>query len=68
MVRDVVVREKRILLNNGLLIGVASWHVPLDEIKCLFFLTKILPSSTTFADLFVWGMVGFFLVTHLPVV
>jgi hypothetical protein len=49
-------------------LGVASWHVPLDEISCLAWLTRILPSSTTFAQIFVWGMVLFFLVTHLPVV
>ncbi|GAN10295.1 ethanolaminephosphotransferase 1 [Mucor ambiguus] len=47
--------------------GVASWHVPVDEISCLAWTTSILPSGTTGADLFVWGMVVFFLVTHLPV-
>ncbi|KAK4514582.1 uncharacterized protein ATC70_002180 [Mucor velutinosus] len=47
--------------------GIASWHVPVDEISCLAWTTSILPSGTTGADLFVWGMVVFFLVTHLPV-
>ncbi|GAA5800021.1 hypothetical protein HPULCUR_005442 [Helicostylum pulchrum] len=46
--------------------GVASWHVPLDEISCLSQFS-FLPSNTTFADVFVIGMVFFFLVTHLPV-
>lgn len=47
--------------------GVASWHVPISEISCLSFLSVLLPSSTTFAEIFVWGMVGLFFVTHLPV-
>ncbi|OBZ80335.1 Cholinephosphotransferase 1, partial [Choanephora cucurbitarum] len=49
-------------------IGVASWHVRVSEISWLSWLTQfVLPESTTFADVFVWGMVAFFLFTHLPV-
>ncbi|KAI8369737.1 hypothetical protein BD560DRAFT_397675 [Blakeslea trispora] len=48
--------------------GVASWHVRVSEISWLSWLTHfILPKATTFADVFVWGMVAFFFVTHLPV-
>ncbi|KAI8878182.1 Choline/ethanolaminephosphotransferase [Backusella circina FSU 941] len=45
--------------------GAASWHVPVAEISFLSW--AHFPSGTTFADLFVWGMIVFFLVTHLPV-
>ncbi|KAG2206536.1 hypothetical protein INT47_008553 [Mucor saturninus] len=46
--------------------GIGSWHVPLKEISCLSWM-GLLPSNTTFADVFVIGMVLFFVVTHLPV-
>ncbi|RCI05140.1 hypothetical protein CU098_013317 [Rhizopus stolonifer] len=47
--------------------GVASWQTPVNQVPWLAWLTTILAADMTFADVFVWGMTGFFLVTHLPV-
>ncbi|KAI8142474.1 hypothetical protein BJV82DRAFT_615018 [Fennellomyces sp. T-0311] len=46
--------------------GAASWHVPVRDISLLSGVAPYLPEDTNFAKLFVWGMVFFFLVTHLP--
>ncbi|KAI8381364.1 CDP-alcohol phosphatidyltransferase-domain-containing protein [Radiomyces spectabilis] len=49
------------------LFGAASWHIPVTEVARLSWIARYLPEATTFADVFVWGMVFFFVVTHCPV-
>ncbi|CAO3582363.1 unnamed protein product [Absidia cylindrospora] len=46
--------------------GAQSWHVPLADISCLSWVSPLVPSGTRCADVFVWGMFGFFLTTHCP--
>ncbi|KAI9323205.1 hypothetical protein BX666DRAFT_1884291 [Dichotomocladium elegans] len=47
--------------------GAGSWHVPLGEIESLTWLASAVGEDMTFSKLFVWGMIFFFLLTHLPV-
>ncbi|SAM03402.1 hypothetical protein [Absidia glauca] len=46
--------------------GAQSWHVPLTAISSMSWISSLLPAGTCFADLFVWGMLVFFLTTHCP--
>ncbi|KAI7850087.1 hypothetical protein BDC45DRAFT_518963 [Circinella umbellata] len=46
--------------------GASSWHIPLSDVSWTSGIAKYLPEGMDFSKLFVWGMVFFFLVTHLP--
>ncbi|KAI8082891.1 CDP-alcohol phosphatidyltransferase-domain-containing protein [Halteromyces radiatus] len=46
--------------------GASSWHVPLSAVSRLSWISSHLPNGTCFADIFVWGMILFFLITHCP--
>ncbi|KAI8099516.1 CDP-alcohol phosphatidyltransferase-domain-containing protein [Halteromyces radiatus] len=50
------------------LYGASSWHIPLDTIPSASWLTHWLPARTTGAEIFVWGTVFFFVVTHCTMV
>ncbi|CAO3582368.1 unnamed protein product [Absidia cylindrospora] len=54
------------LFCNTFHVGAQSWHVPLADISCLSWVSPLVPSGTRCADVFVWGMFGFFLTTHCP--
>jgi ethanolaminephosphotransferase len=47
---------------------VASWHIPLDSVSSLAWLANFLPAGMTAAEVFVWGLFVFFVVTHCTVV
>ncbi|KAI8336590.1 CDP-alcohol phosphatidyltransferase-domain-containing protein [Chlamydoabsidia padenii] len=48
--------------------GVSSWHVPWDTVPSLSWISNLLPPGTTGAQLFVWGTLIFFVMTHCTVV
>lgn len=48
-------------------LGPESWHVPLSEVSWFAWLSSFLPLEATFADVFIYGLVFFFLATQLPV-
>ncbi|KAG1319736.1 hypothetical protein G6F62_011698 [Rhizopus arrhizus] len=49
------------------LYGPDSWHVPISEVAWFSWLSSFLPVETTFANLFIYGLIFFFLTTQLPV-
>ncbi|CEJ02843.1 hypothetical protein RMCBS344292_16837 [Rhizopus microsporus] len=49
------------------LYGPASWHTPISEVSCLSWTSSFLASETSFADVFVYGLIFFFVTTQLPV-
>ncbi|KAI8365273.1 CDP-alcohol phosphatidyltransferase-domain-containing protein [Radiomyces spectabilis] len=48
--------------------GVASWHVPIQDVPSLSWLSWMVPENTTAAAIFVWGTALLLVFTHLPVV